>query len=243
MALNPAELDVAMFATLARQGHAAARASDLTAARELLGQALGLWRGPALADAAPLCGRLAGEAARLEEQRLAVVEERAECDLALGRHAEVAGELAGLVAEFPLRERLVALLRGAAGRGADLVVFPELALTTFLPRWWYDDGATALAGVAGFVEAPRFYPYLSGRRNLSLLADYDEPVSRSRIDEVLELVELRERAKDRVGGYSHGMRQRLGIGCTPHHAAPPLCHFRHGARIATYTGPRIPQAL
>jgi ABC-2 type transport system ATP-binding protein len=73
------------------------------------------------------------------------------------------------------------------------------------------DGAKALEGVAGFVEAPRFYPYLSGRRNLRLLADYDEPVSRTRIDEVLELVELRERAKDKVGGYSHGMRQRLGI--------------------------------
>jgi len=73
------------------------------------------------------------------------------------------------------------------------------------------DGAKALDGVAGFVEGPRFYPYLSGRRNLRLLADYDEPVSRSRIDEVLELVELRDRAKDKVGGYSHGMRQRLGI--------------------------------
>jgi ABC-2 type transport system ATP-binding protein len=73
------------------------------------------------------------------------------------------------------------------------------------------EGAKALAGVAGFVEAPRFYPYLTGRRNLHLLADYDEPVSRSRIEEVLELVELRDRAKDKVGGYSHGMRQRLGI--------------------------------
>jgi ABC-2 type transport system ATP-binding protein len=73
------------------------------------------------------------------------------------------------------------------------------------------EGAKALDGVAGFVEGPRFYPYLSGRRNLELLADYDEPGSRARIDEVLELVELRDRAKDRVGGYSHGMRQRLGI--------------------------------
>jgi ABC-2 type transport system ATP-binding protein len=73
------------------------------------------------------------------------------------------------------------------------------------------EGAKALQGVAGFVEGPRFYPYLSGRRNLRLLADYDEPVSRSRIEEVLEIVELRDRAKDRVGGYSHGMRQRLGI--------------------------------
>src|SRR6266571_2934505 len=74
-----------------------------------------------------------------------------------------------------------------------------------------EQGARALDGVAGFVEGPRFYPYLSGRRNLRLLADYDDGDSRSRIEEVLELVELRDRAKDRVGGYSHGMRQRLGI--------------------------------
>jgi ABC-2 type transport system ATP-binding protein len=73
------------------------------------------------------------------------------------------------------------------------------------------EGARALEGVAGFVEGPRFYPYLSGRKNLQLLADYDGGGARSGIDEVLEAVELRDRAKDRVGGYSHGMRQRLGI--------------------------------
>ncbi len=73
------------------------------------------------------------------------------------------------------------------------------------------DGARALDGVAGFVEGPRFYPYLSGLRNLRLLGDLDGGVASSRIDEVLDVVELRDRAKDRVGGYSHGMRQRLGI--------------------------------
>ena len=73
------------------------------------------------------------------------------------------------------------------------------------------DGAKALDGVAGFVEGPTFYPYLSGRKNLRLLADYDGGAASTRIEEVLELVELRDRAKDRVGGYSHGMRQRLGI--------------------------------
>jgi ABC-2 type transport system ATP-binding protein len=72
-------------------------------------------------------------------------------------------------------------------------------------------GARALDGVAGFVEGPRFYPYLSGRKNLRLLADLDGGTTPGRIDEVLDTVELRERAKDRVGGYSHGMRQRLGI--------------------------------
>jgi ABC-2 type transport system ATP-binding protein len=73
------------------------------------------------------------------------------------------------------------------------------------------DGAKALDGVAGFVEAPRFYPYLSGRKNLELLAALDGDGAAGRIDEVLEIVELSPRAGHRVGGYSHGMRQRLGI--------------------------------
>jgi ABC-2 type transport system ATP-binding protein len=72
-------------------------------------------------------------------------------------------------------------------------------------------GARALEGVAGFVEAPQFYPYLSGRKNLELLAAYDGHGAASRIDAALDTVELADRAGDRVGGYSHGMRQRLGI--------------------------------
>src|SRR5438045_1886671 len=73
------------------------------------------------------------------------------------------------------------------------------------------DGARALQGVAGFVEAPRFYPYLTGRKNLELLAAFDGGEASGRVDEALEIVELVDRAKDKVGGYSHGMRQRLGI--------------------------------
>jgi ABC-2 type transport system ATP-binding protein len=72
-------------------------------------------------------------------------------------------------------------------------------------------GARALDGVAGFVEAPRFYPYLTGRKNLELLAALDGHGAATRIDEVLGIVELAPRAGHRVGGYSHGMRQRLGI--------------------------------
>jgi len=73
------------------------------------------------------------------------------------------------------------------------------------------DGAKALQGVAGFVESPRFYPYMSGRKNLELLAGLDGGGAKGRIDEALDTVDLSDRAKDRVGGYSHGMRQRLGI--------------------------------
>jgi ABC-2 type transport system ATP-binding protein len=73
------------------------------------------------------------------------------------------------------------------------------------------EGASALDGVAGFVEAPRFYPYLTGRKNLELVAALDGGDARSRIDGALDTVELADRAGDKVGGYSHGMRQRLGI--------------------------------
>ena len=69
----------------------------------------------------------------------------------------------------------------------------------------------ALEGVAGFVEAPTFYPYLSGRKNLELYAALDGGDARGRIDEVLEMVQMSGRAKDKVRGYSHGMKQRLGI--------------------------------
>ncbi len=74
-----------------------------------------------------------------------------------------------------------------------------------------NESIQALEGVAGFVEAPAFYPYLTGRRNLELLAAFDGGGASTRIDEALETVELAGRARDRVGGYSHGMRQRLGI--------------------------------
>jgi ABC-2 type transport system ATP-binding protein len=72
-------------------------------------------------------------------------------------------------------------------------------------------GRLALQGVAGFVEAPQFYPYMTGRRNLQMCAAYDGGDARRRIDRVLDDVDLLDRAGDRVGNYSHGMKQRLGI--------------------------------
>jgi ABC-2 type transport system ATP-binding protein len=70
------------------------------------------------------------------------------------------------------------------------------------------------AGVAGYVETPSFYPYLSGRRNLSLLARLDDGPSsdrRARVERVLAQVGLSPRADIAVSGYSAGMRQRLGL--------------------------------
>ncbi len=69
----------------------------------------------------------------------------------------------------------------------------------------------ALDGVAGFVEDPSFYPYLPGRVNLELVTELDGTPDAGRIDAALEQVGLGHRGQDRVGGYSTGMKQRLGI--------------------------------
>ncbi len=69
----------------------------------------------------------------------------------------------------------------------------------------------ALRHVGGFVDDPTFYPLMSARRNLRLLGSMTGPVSEERIAEVLEIVGLSDRAGSRVGGFSHGMKQRLGI--------------------------------
>ena len=65
--------------------------------------------------------------------------------------------------------------------------------------------------VGALVESPSFYPYLSGRKNLQVLASAGAAVPARRIDELLELVGLMERARDKLSGYSLGMKQRLGI--------------------------------
>jgi ABC-2 type transport system ATP-binding protein len=68
----------------------------------------------------------------------------------------------------------------------------------------------ALRRVGAVVEAPAFYPYLSGRNNLVVLARY-AGTDPALIDPALERVGLAERARDKVSGYSLGMRQRLGL--------------------------------
>ena len=68
-----------------------------------------------------------------------------------------------------------------------------------------------LEGVAGFVEEPAFYPALSATVNLELLAELDGAGARRRVAAVLDQVGLGRHVRDRVGCYSTGMRQRLGI--------------------------------
>ena len=91
------------------------------------------------------------------------------------------------------------------------LIRPDAGTIRVLGRTWEDAGVGVLDGVAGFIESPKFYPYLTGRRNLEGLALLDGGSRPGRIDEVLDVVDLADRADDKVGGYSYGMRQRLGV--------------------------------
>ena len=143
--LDGGRLDVERFDDLAARGSAALD-DDPERARALLGEALSLWRGPALADFAYeefAQAQIAG----LEERRLAALEDRIDADLALGRHDRLVGELEALVAEHRGRERLrgqlmLALYRG--GRQGD-------ALRT------YREGRQALADELGVEPGPRLH--------------------------------------------------------------------------------------
>ena len=102
-------VDAVRFERLAGAGQAALGHGDPAAAAGCFREALGLWRGPALAGVSEV-EPLAREAARLEELRLTAVEGRIEADIELGLHGEVTGELEGLTEQYPLRERLWRLL-------------------------------------------------------------------------------------------------------------------------------------
>src|SRR5262245_9433693 len=118
LAIERELLDSSRFERLVAE----ARKAPPEHAARLLREALGLWRGRALADFAEPFARVEGR--RLDALRLATLEERVEAELALGRHRELTGELEALVAEHPHRERLrgqlmLALYR--SGRQADAV--------------------------------------------------------------------------------------------------------------------------
>ena len=107
--VDPDRIDARRFERLVREGSGALAGGDAARAAALLHESLRLWRGPALAEFA-FDAFAQPEIRRLEELRLVAVEERIEADLALGRHAEVVGELDALVAEHRFRERLRAQL-------------------------------------------------------------------------------------------------------------------------------------
>jgi DNA-binding SARP family transcriptional activator/type II secretory pathway predicted ATPase ExeA/tetratricopeptide (TPR) repeat protein len=125
------QVDLYCFERMLADGREALAADDGARASDLLREALALWRGPALAEFAEPFAEVEGR--RLEERRLAALEERIEADLVLGRHADLTGELEALVGRNPLRERLrgqqmLALYR--CGRQADaLAAYHDLRNT------------------------------------------------------------------------------------------------------------------
>jgi DNA-binding SARP family transcriptional activator len=115
-------VDAEEFERLASVGDAALRTGDAARAARLFRVALGLWRGPVLADVAESLRE--GEAARFDELRLAALEGRIEADVAAGDHLSAVPDVTGLVHDHPLRERAWELLMTAlcaSGRPADAV--------------------------------------------------------------------------------------------------------------------------
>ena len=105
LVIAPEHVDCHRFEMWADDGARLLAAGDPAAAADRLAAALSLWRGPALVDVAdrPFARP---EASRLEERRLAALEDRIAAEMALGRHAELTSDLEALVAGHPLRERL-----------------------------------------------------------------------------------------------------------------------------------------
>ncbi|GAB1823443.1 AfsR/SARP family transcriptional regulator [Herbidospora sp. RD11066] len=121
LSVGAGELDAADFEALTAEGARAMNGGEPAAGRRLLAKALELWRGPAYGNLADHPA-IWPAATRLEEARLRAAELRITADLTLGRHEDLIGELTGLVAEHPTRERLRAHLMLAlhrAGRRAE----------------------------------------------------------------------------------------------------------------------------
>jgi WD40 repeat protein/DNA-binding SARP family transcriptional activator len=139
----PGALDVVRFEELTAAARRMLSQGQADAAASLLGEALGLWRGPAFQEFLDSDVALA-EADRLAELRLAALEDRVEAELRLGRHRELVAELEGLVREQPLRERLWAQLMLAlyrSGRQADALLAYQRARSILVEELGIDPGA------------------------------------------------------------------------------------------------------
>jgi ABC-2 type transport system ATP-binding protein len=137
-------------------------------------------------------------------EALGVTKRFGDIDALAGADLEVkAGQIHGLVG--PNGAGKTTLLRVLFG-----LVAADAGSVTVLGQTVTAAGGSTIEGVGGFVEEPRFYPYLSARRNLELLAELDGGET-DRVDEVLGQVGLADRAGRKAGTLSSGARQRLGV--------------------------------
>ena len=140
--VRPEQLDASRFETLVTEGSAALAAGQAEVAADRFRQAFALWRGPPLADLQSERFAVTA-AARLDEERLAALEQRIEADLGLARHRELVAELEPLVAEHPYRERLRAQLMLAlyrSGRQAEALRAYQEARRTFADELGLEPG-------------------------------------------------------------------------------------------------------
>jgi YVTN family beta-propeller protein len=140
--VGPGQLDLERFERLLGEGSGALAEGAPERALELLREALGLWRGPPLAEFT-YDAFAQREIARLEELHLTMVEQRVEAELALGRHAQLIGELESLVELHPFRERLRAQLMLAlyrAGRQTEALQAYQHARRTLVDEVGIEPG-------------------------------------------------------------------------------------------------------
>ena len=139
----PGDIDLQVFEALVGQGRSELAGGRPDRAAELLSEALGLWRGPLLADV-PSSPALDTAVERATELWLDATELRIEADLACGRAAQLVAELRGLVGDHPMRERLWALLiraLDAAGRRAEAFEAFALARRTIADELGVEPGS------------------------------------------------------------------------------------------------------
>ena len=199
--IGPGELDVDRFEHLVEEARDLTE-TDADAAAELLREALAMWRGPPLADLA-YESFVQPEIARLEERRWAAFEARVDADLALGRHAEVVGDLEAAVAEEPLRERLRAQLMLAlyrSGRQAEALDAYRAARRTLVDEVGVEPGAELRALQEAILAQDPALAVPPRPEELPAALDGGSPLLAGRDQELAELVALLGEACDGNGG-------------------------------------------
>jgi predicted ATPase/DNA-binding SARP family transcriptional activator len=243
LAVEPDTVDLFEFVRLSEEGRTALATGDAASGAEALRASLALWRGPPLADLAwePFAH---AEIGRLEELRLAALEDRIDADLILGRHGQLVGELERLVSEHPLRERLRAQLMLSlyrAGRQADALAVYQRARRTLVDELGIEPGeplrrlerailahdpSLSLDAARTAPSSPRrvptpVTPLLGRERELATLAD------------VVRLDGTRLLTLTGIGGIG---KTRLALELV-RRLAP---EFRHGSAVATLATLREP---
>ena len=221
--VEPGRLDLWRFERLVADGDRALARDDPEEAADLLREALGLWRGPPLADFA-YAPFAQAPIARLEELHLAALELRIDAELVLGRHARIIGELQALVGEHPLRERLwgylmlalyrdgrqaeaLAAYRTARGRLVDEIgIEPGPELRTLERRILAQEaGLDGARTPAKPLKAVRTILVLLGDEDaLESLLDVAEPLARQASHELMIVALLRD--GDRLAAVTERLR-------------------------------------